>query len=194
MNNVDTMLNYVIVHFIYLFFSFLSFFLNVLFTCDEIQLYIILVTSSPLYWVFDAKEVRITANNTIFFELPPHLRSINTYTAFKSNLKTHLFSAAAPNNPIRAFIWRWNYITLRYYKKASHITLTLTLTLKLKASHIFRRVNQKTRLKPLTGLKYSPLRVTSFIITWRSFDWITIKLRSKRGNHMHAVFHMIRAL
>jgi len=45
--------------------------------------------------------------HSIWNFLPPHLRSINTYTAFKSNLKTHLFCSArllAPNNTIHVLL------------------------------------------------------------------------------------------
>jgi len=36
---------------------------------------------------------------SIWNSLPPHLRSIDTYTTFKSNLKTHLFCSASISGP-----------------------------------------------------------------------------------------------
>jgi len=36
---------------------------------------------------------------SIWHSLPPHLRSIDTYTSFKSNLKTHLFCSASISGP-----------------------------------------------------------------------------------------------
>jgi len=36
---------------------------------------------------------------SIWNSLPPHLRSIDTYTAFKSNLKSHLFCSASISCP-----------------------------------------------------------------------------------------------
>jgi len=39
------------------------------------------------------------AGPSIWNSLPPHLRSLDTYPAFKSNLKTHLFSAASKSGP-----------------------------------------------------------------------------------------------
>jgi len=39
------------------------------------------------------------AGPSIWNSHPPHLRSIDTYTAFKSNLKTHLFRSASISGP-----------------------------------------------------------------------------------------------
>ena len=39
------------------------------------------------------------AGPSIWNSLPPHLRSIDTYTTFKSNLKTHLFCSANISGP-----------------------------------------------------------------------------------------------
>ena len=39
------------------------------------------------------------AGPSIWNSLPPHLRSIDSYTTFKSNLKTHLFSSASISGP-----------------------------------------------------------------------------------------------
>jgi len=47
------------------------------------------------------------AGPSIWNSLPPHLRSFDTYTAFKSNLKTDLFCSAsisAPNNSIHVLL------------------------------------------------------------------------------------------
>jgi len=43
------------------------------------------------------------AGPSIWNSLPPHLKYINTYTAFISNLKTHLF-CSAPDNSIHALL------------------------------------------------------------------------------------------
>jgi len=53
-----------------------------------------LLTQPRAKIAFDSRGFRHTGPS-IWNSLPPHLRSIDTYTAFKSNLKTHLFCSAS---------------------------------------------------------------------------------------------------
>jgi len=67
------------------------------------------------------------AGPSLLNSLPHHLRSTDSYTVFKSNLKTHFFSSAsssalAPNNYIHVLLIRHNHVDFCVLKLYCYVT------------------------------------------------------------------------